>query len=128
MKLYQHTALNKRFVPRSVEINNLGAYWSGALNACSPSDQTHRNLRRGLSKNPVELSVGRNVGNAHREQIIYGRVGKRRGVVVENASDGMMCSAKTRGRRSLSDVNSHACYAIAIQEQLHTNYSSGVQH
>ena len=96
MKLYQHTVLNKRFVPRSVEINNLEVYLSGASNARSSVNQTHRNLRWGLSKNPVELSIGRNMGNSHREQMIYGRVGKCRGVVVANASDGMMCSAKAR--------------------------------
>ena len=97
MKLHQHTVSNKRFVPCSVEINNLEVKLSGAPNARSSANQTHRNLRRGLTKNPVELSVGRNMGNAHREQIIYGRVSMCRGVVVANADDGMMCSAKTRG-------------------------------
>ena len=64
---------------------------------CSSARRTHRNLRRGLTKDPVELRVGRNVGDAHRNNLWQGF--KRRGVtvMVANANGGMMCSAKTWG-------------------------------
>ena len=54
-----------------MEINDLEIQRLGAFNAQFQTSRAYRNLRRGLTKDPVELSVVRDVGNAHRKQCFW---------------------------------------------------------